>query len=107
MGKKGINLLSSVYIYNLKKYFNVFLTGFLSSVEDKAYKTWCSASSHLRPLYLQGQTDSQGSINFYFVIFGTTAPLDTAGLNSLQMYLNSTSQEKRGVLHMTFNMFSF
>ena len=52
-------------------------------------------------------TDSQGSTNPYFVLFVATALLSTAALISIQVYLNSTSQEKKGTIYVTFDMFSF
>lgn len=56
---------------------------------------------------MQGHTDSQGSVNLYYLLFGTTALLSTAELISVQVYLNSTSQEKKGTIYMTFGMVSF
>jgi len=55
---------------------------------------------------MQGCTAKQGSINLYLVSFGTTTLLSTAGLISIQVYVKSTSQEKKGTVYMMFDIFN-
>lgn len=108
-GKEGSSLIKVLFLFAGFFSFSVLLTGLLSSFEGKACKRLCSASSHLRRLYraVQGHADTPGSLHLYSVLFGTAAPLSTAGLISVQVYLNSTSQEETGTVCRTFDVFGF
>lgn len=109
MGKKGIHLLKC-WSHLLVGYFfspNVLLTGFWALLSTKLVKgcaryhhVW---GSHTEPCKV---TDSQGAINLYSVPFGTTTLLSTP-LISVQVYLNSTSQEKKGTIYLAFDMVGF
>jgi len=105
-GKEGNSLIKVLFIF-ADFFFTILLTGLLNSLEGKAYKRLGPASSRLRQLHqaVQGRTARQGSISPDFMLFAMTVLLSTAGLISMQVYLNSTSQEKNGTVYTTFDLF--